>query len=215
MNRATRIIVSTIGVILAIAGIDHGLFETLQGNRPTSGLIIQAIGPEQKLWGTEEAFTILPNFLVTGLLAILVSLVIIIWSIGFIQTKHGAAVFGLLFILLFLVGGGIAAQIMFVPVTWAVARRINGPLSWWRKVLPESARNFLAKLWPVTLTIGCLSFLIGLFIAITGYVPGVSDDERILAVCWSFVFGGGLGMFLLTFGAGFAYDIQMQPGEAV
>jgi hypothetical protein len=51
MNRATRFIVSTLGIILAIAGFDHGFFETLQGNRPTSGLIIQAIGPEQTLWG--------------------------------------------------------------------------------------------------------------------------------------------------------------------
>lgn len=214
MNRTTKIIVSTIGVMLAIAGIDHGFFEVLQGNQPTSGLIIKAIGPEMKLWGTEEAFTILPNYLFTGILAILVSLTIIVWSLRFIHTKHGATVFGLLFIALFLVGGGIAAQIMFVPVTWAVARRINGPLSWWRKVLPEGVRRFLAKLWPVTLTLGCLSFLIGLFIAITGYVPGVSDDERILAICWSFVFGGGLGMFLLTFVSGFADDLQKRISGA-
>jgi hypothetical protein len=208
MNRATRIIVSTIGVILGIAGLDHGIFEILQGNRPTSGLIIQAIGPQQNLWGTEEAFTIIPNFLVTGILAVIVSLAIIVWSVGFIHTKHGATVFGLLFILLFLVGGGIAAQVTFVPVTWAAATRINKPLTWWRKVLPESVRPILAKLWPVSLTIGCLSFLVGLSIAITGYVPGVSDDERILAICWFFVFGGGLGMFLFTFMAGFADDIQ-------
>jgi hypothetical protein len=201
--------------MLAIAGIDHGFFETLQGNRPTSGLIIQAIGPEMNLWGDEEAFTIVPNFLITGLLAILVSLAIIVWSVGFIQTKHGATVFGLLFILLFLVGGGIAAQILFVPVTWAAARRINKPLNWWRKVLPDGLRRKLAKIWPVMLSLGSISFLIGLFIAITGYVPGISDDERILAICWSFVFGGGLGIFLLTFVAGFASDLQKQAGEAV
>jgi hypothetical protein len=208
MNRATKTIVTTIGVLLAIAGIDHGFFETLQGNQPTTGLIIKAISPELKLWGTEEAFTIVPNFLVTGILAILVSLAIIVWSVRFINTKHGARVFGLLFILLFLVGGGIAAQIMFVPVTWAAATRINRPLDWWHKVLPEGFRRGLAKIWPVTLTLGSISLLIGLFIAITGFVPGVSDSNRILAVCWSFVFGGGLGMFLVTFVAGFAYDIQ-------
>lgn len=50
--------------------------------------------------------------------------------------------------------------------------------------------------------------MIGLFIAITGYVPGVTNDEHILAVCWSFVFGGGLGKYLLTFVSGFAHDIQ-------
>jgi len=210
VKRTTRNIIAVIGIFLAIAGLDHGIFEILQGNTPTNGLIIQAIGPEQNLWGTEEAFTIIPNFLVTGILAVIVSLTIIVWSVGFLHTKHGATVFGLLFIALFLVGGGIAAQILFVPVTWAAATRINKPLTWWRKALPAGIQRGLAKIWPVTLTIGCCSFLIGLFIAITGYVPGVRDDERILAICWSFIFGGGLGMYLLTFVAGFANDIQKQ-----
>jgi hypothetical protein len=68
----------------------------------------------------------------------------------------------------------------------------------------------LGKLWPYTLTIGTISFLIGLYIAITGHVPGVSatDPERILVICWSFVFGGGWGLFLLSLLSGFADDIQ-------
>lgn len=212
MNRATRIIVSTIGFILGIAGLDHGFFETLQGNTPTDSLIIQAIGDAHQMWfyGTEEAFTIIPNFLFTGILAIMVGLVILVWSVGFVHTKYGAIVFGLLFVLLFLVGGGIAAQIIFVPVTWAAATRINKPLTWWQKVLPEKVRQVLAKLWPYSLTIGSLSFLIGLFIAVTGYVPGENDPELILGICWSFIFGGGLGMYLLSFVAGFAHDIQAQ-----
>jgi hypothetical protein len=131
MNRATKIIVSTISIILAIAGMVHGFFEILQGNTPTGGLIIQAIGDEQQMWlyGTEEAFTIIPNFLITGILTIIVSLAIIIWSASYLQTKRGAAVFLLLFVVLFLVGGGIAAQVVFVPITWAVATRINKPLN--------------------------------------------------------------------------------------
>lgn len=208
MNRATHIIVSIIGVLLAIAGIDHGFFEILQGNKPTTGLIIKAIGPEMNLWGTEEAFTIIPNYLVTGILAISVSLAIIVWSVRFLDTKHGATVFGLLFVVLFLVGGGVAAQIIFAPFAWAAARQINRPLDGWRKVLPEGLRRGLANIWPVTLAIGSVSLLIGLFIAITGYVPGVSDDESILAVCWAFVFGGGWAMYLLTYVAGFASDIR-------
>ena len=213
--KATRIIVATIGVTLGIAGMDHGFFEALQGNTPTNGLIIQAIGAANRMWihGTEEAFTIIPNFLITGLLAVMVSLAIMIWSVGFVHTKRGASVFGLLFVLLFLVGGGIAAQIMFVPVTWAVATRINQPLSWWRKVLPENTRRVLAKIWPVTLALGTLSFLVGLFIAITGYVPGESDPERILSICWSFIFLGGLGAYLLTFVAGFAHDLEQQTAS--
>jgi hypothetical protein len=215
MNRATRFIVATLGVILGLTGIDHGFFEILQGNQPTTGLIIQAIGPAQKMWfyGGEEAFTIIPNFLATGISAIIVSVAIIIWSVGFVHRKYGVAGLSLLVVLLFLVGGGIAAPIVFGPPTLATATRIHKPLTWWRKRLPDGAKHVLANLWPVFLSVGTVSLFIGLYIAITGHVPGVSsnDPERILNICWTFIFGGGLGMFLLSFVAGFSYDIQQQP----
>ncbi len=213
MNRATRIIASTIGVLFGLAGMDHGFFEAIQGNTPTGGLIVQAIGKGNPFGfpAGEEAFTIVPNFLVTGLLSILVGAAIIVWSLGFLHKRHGASVFLLLFVLLFLVGGGIAQIVFFLPA-WGVATRINKPLAWWRRVLPESVRRVLIPLWPVLLAVGSLSLLIGLAIAITGYVPGISpsDPERILAVCWSFVFGGGWAVFLLSFVAGFAHDLQVQ-----
>ena len=71
MNRTTKTIISYLGLMLALGGIDHGIFETLQGFTPTPGLVIQAIGPLERYWvhGSEEAFTIIPNFLVTGILA--------------------------------------------------------------------------------------------------------------------------------------------------
>ena len=43
LNRATRIIVATLGALLGFAGMDHGLCEALQGNTPTGGLLINAI----------------------------------------------------------------------------------------------------------------------------------------------------------------------------
>jgi hypothetical protein len=212
MNRATKTIVSTIGVLLGIAGLDHGFFEILQGNQPTTGLIIQAIGPAQKMWkyGGEEAFTLVPNFLITGILAIMVSIAFIFWSVRFVHTKHGTSIFGLLLVLLFLVGGGIAAPIVFGPPVWVAATRINKPLAWWQKVLPQRLRSILARMWPYMLSISVICVMIGLYIAITGHVPGMdtSDPERILSICWSFIFGGGWGMLLLTFVAGFAHDIQ-------
>jgi hypothetical protein len=217
MNRATRIIVAVISVLLGIAGINHGFFEVLQGNTPTDGLLIQAIGEAHQMWyyGSEEAITIVPNFLVTGVLAMMVGLAIIVWSVRFVHLQKGPLVLGILFIALFLVGGGIAAQVVFAPFVWAAATRINKPLTWWRKVLPESVRRVLANLWPYSLSIVCLSFVIGLFIAITGFVPGVSksNPERILAICWFFIFGSGWGLMLLTFVAGFAHDIQERNGN--
>ena len=79
---------------------------------------------------------------------------------------------GLLFLLRFLVGGGIAAPVTFAPFVVLAAARINHPLKWWRKVLPEGLPRNLATIWPVTLAIGCASLLIGRLIAVTGLVPG-------------------------------------------
>jgi hypothetical protein len=189
----------------------HGLFEVLQGNTPTDGLFIEAIGEAHRTWkhGTEGAFTIIPNFLITGLLAMTVSLGIIIWSIGFVHKKNGPLVLLLLFILLFLVGGGVAQILFFIPL-WAVATRINKPLSWWRRILPAGPRRVLAELWPWFLVAGAVLFVIGLVISITGYVPGLSDPDQILTIDWS-ILGIGYLLYLLAFVAGFAHDIEGQP----
>ena len=208
MNRATRIIVAVVGVMLGISGMNHGFFETLQGSSPTSGLIIRAIGDAQQMWlyGTEEAFTVIPNYLITGILAIITSISIIIWSVGFVQTKYGATVFILLFLLLFLTGGGIGQVIFFIP-TWLASTRINSPLTWWRKVLPEKIRQVLAKLWPFSLIAILICFFIALEIAIFGFVPGIDDPDTALVICWSFLLTAWI-LLLFTFVNGFAYDIQ-------
>ena len=212
MNRATKTIVSTVGVILGISGLDHGIFEILQGDQPTNGLIINAIGPDHIMWehGGEGAFTILPTFLLTGILAITVGIAMIIWSVWFIDKKHGPLVFFLLNLLLFLFGGGIGAPVLIYPTAGIAATLIHKPLKRWQRILPVRIRPVLAKLWPYTLTIAVISMLVGLYIAITGHIPGVSpnDPNRILAIDLTIVFGGGLGMFLISFVSGFADDIQ-------
>jgi hypothetical protein len=207
MNRATRTIVSILGAFFAIGGIDHGVFEILHGNIPTTGLFIQSIGLANRFWiyGTEDAFTLIPNFLLTGILAVLFSLAIMVWLIGFIQTTHGPTVFFLLFICLFLVGGGVGQVFFFIPA-WAVSTRIYSPLGWWRKVLPEAARRKLSGLWPGTLATGVLCFLVALEIAIFGFVPGVIDPDLKNYICWS-ILAAGLLAILFTFVAGFAQDI--------
>ena len=129
-NKRTRITASAIGVILGMAGIfNHGIFEILQGNNSTNGFFIEAIGEANRYWihGTEAAFTIIHNFLITGICAVLVGLAIVVWSLKYIHGKHGATVFLSLLILLTLVGGGIGFIIVFVP-TWAFTTRINKSL---------------------------------------------------------------------------------------
>jgi hypothetical protein len=211
MNRATGITAATMGVLLGLSGMNHGFFETLQGNTPTGGMIISAVGEGQRMWlyGGEEAITIVPNFLATGVLAMLVGLGMIVWSIAFLHRKRGPLGFLILFILLFLVGGGVGQLFGFIPA-WLASTRINKPLTWWRKVLPPGFRRVLAKLWPWFLGGGILLFLYGLVIAITGFVPGLTDPDTILYVDWTILLSG-LGLFILAIIAGFARDIEAAP----
>lgn len=205
---ATRITVTTIGVIFGLSGMNHGFFEFLQGNIATNGLVIQAIGPEQRFWieGTEEAFTIIPNFMVSGLLSMLVGLLIVIWSLWFIQTRYGRSVFLMLFITLFLVGGGIGQIAFFIPA-WAFATRMSKPLSWWRKILPEHIRPMLSTLWIITLVLSTVCILLGIEIAIFGYFPGVSDPNTLQNIAMSFVLVSAI-LNIVTFIAGFGHDLQ-------
>ena len=210
-NVTTRIITAATGILLAIAGFEHGLFEALQGNKATDGPIIQAIGESMRWWkyGTEEAFTIIPNFLITGICAMSVSVFLIIWSLFFVHKTHGRTVFLLLFILLTLVGGGIG----FIPiffVTWAYATRMNKPLNWWKKILTQKVRKPVTKIWPYTLTVSAICWLMLIEIAIFGYFPGQKDTEILSNICAIFLL---LTMIFvnLSFISGFARDI----GKAV
>jgi hypothetical protein len=211
MNRATRTNVATLGTIFGISGMSHGFFEALQGNIPTDGLFISAIGEAQRMWphGSEPAFTLIPNFLITGIAAMIVGFIIIVWSLFFVHRKSGPTVFLFLFILLLLVGGGVA-QIIFFPFIWLVSTRINKPLTWWRKILPAKIRKPLARLWPWCLIAGSTLLVFTLEIAITGFVPAVNDPEIVLSIMISCLLIVLLDL-PLTFISGFAHDIVAMP----
>lgn len=139
-NRATRLITSIFGVALAVAAFHHGFFEFLQGNTATNGILIQAIGEQHRYWihGTEEAITIIPNFLFTGLLAMAISVFAAVWSVKYINTKHGSSVFLSTFIVLTLVGGGLAHIVFFLPV-WAYGTRIDKSLDFWNRLFRRTS----------------------------------------------------------------------------
>jgi len=207
-KNATLVITKTIGVIFGLSGINHGFFESLQGNKPTKGLIIQAIGETQRFYaqGTEEAFTIIPNFLITGLLSMALGLAIVIWSLGFLQTKKGPTVFLVLFVLLFLVGGGIGQIVFFIPA-WAFATRMNKPLTWWKKTLPRRLWPFLSKLWVITLILASLAILIGIELAIFGFFPGLTNPDKISNTAGLFVLTSVI-LYIISYIAGFGHELR-------
>ncbi len=203
---ATRYVVSTLGGLLAIGGFEHGVFETLQGDTPTPGLFIHSIGPHQQMWpyGTEDAFTLIPNFLLSGLVSIALSLLIAVWSIRFVHRKHGSTVFLLLFILLFISGGGVA-QVVFFTLAWAVSLRIHKPAVWPDRMLSQPARVAFGNLWLPCLVLFTVLSLAALEIAIAGYVPGIQNPNLKQHICWSLLLIG-LSVLLVAIASGRAHD---------
>jgi hypothetical protein len=191
---ATRVIATTVGVFFGLfSGVNHGLFEVLQGNAPTDGLVINAIGEAQRFW-------------LEGIASMIVGLAIIIWSIWFLPGKHGRTIFLGLFILSFLVGGGIGQVAFFIPA-WAFATRMDKPLTWWKKTLPRSTWPFLSNLWIVTLALATLAILIGLELAIFGYFPGFTDPETLQNTAMLFVLSSAI-LYVIAFIAGFGHELM-------
>ncbi len=207
MRSATKVTVSTFGVIMGLAGIEHGIGEILQGNVAPEGVMIQSWSDSAFFSSVagEPAMTIVPNLLVTGILASIVSLIFLVWAIKFVQRKHGGQVMMLLSIIMLLVGGGIFPPIIGFMIG-ALGTRINAPFTGWRAHLPVNLQHSLGKVWP-WLFAACLSAWLCLFpgINILGYFFGVDDANLTLAVMYT-----AFGSLLLTILTGFAHD-SLQP----
>lgn len=211
IHKRTRITASTLGVLLGMAGIfNHGIFEILQGNTSTNGFFIEAIGEANRFWthGTEAAFTVIHNFLITGIFVVLLGLSVIVWSLKYIHIKHGTTVFLLLLILLTLAGGGIGYIIILVP-TWAFATRMNKSLDWWGRRMSPRLRQSLSALWIYGLVATSIAWLIVMELGIFGYFPGQDNPDTILNIVFGFLFGTGL-LACITFICAFAGDLEKQ-----
>ena len=207
---ATRIVVISFSFLCGAAGITAGCFEILQGNTPTNGLIVSTVGPEYRTWDTYafsdlmetySAFTVVPNFLASGILAITVSCAGIIWAASSIHRKNGVVVYFLLCIAQFLVGGSFVLDLSLI--TCVVATRIGKPLSWWRSHLHAAVQRLLVKVWPWSmLTYAVLSIML-LAVPVGANSPELIDQLGIVAALM-FV---PLGLMIV---GGFAVDIRRQ-----
>ncbi len=173
--------------------------------------MIEAIGPAQRFWefGTETALTIIPSFLISGILAMIIGLLVVIWAYAFIDKRLGAAAFLFLSVSLFLVGGGFA-PIFLTVLAFIAAARINKPLRPWQSRVASIIQNLVAKLWPWSLIAVVLSFVIAVEIAIFGEpLLGYLGPESTFSVQFSL----GLALLMLaivSLSAAFAYDARKQ-----
>lgn len=206
---ATKRFVSTFGVIMALAGLEHGIGEILQGDIAPGGLIFPS-WPDSAFFQSlngEPAMSIIPNMLVTGVLAIVLSLALLIWATRFIDRRHGGLVMMLIAAAMLLFGGGIFPPALAF-IIGAVGTRIRvSPTS--RQV--ERPRTYFARLWPWAFGASAVAFLL-LFpgVAVMSYFFGMQNDNLTMALLFF-----ALGSLGLTIWTGFAYDHQGSPASTI
>jgi hypothetical protein len=69
------------------------------------------------------------------------------------------------------------------------ARRIHRPLTWVPSRLPGTVRSALSRSWTAFVALGLALYALALEVAIVGVVPGVSDPEQALTICWLALLG--------------------------
>jgi hypothetical protein len=111
-----------------------------------------------------------------------------------------------LFVGLFLFGGGVA-QLPFFLILCGFATRINAPLRWWRKIWPAGGPASLSRFRiPLTAAVVVL-MLFALEVAITGFIPGVRNEDIALAITLTCV-GLSLPLSVVAYVASIAADVR-------
>jgi hypothetical protein len=193
--------------------MEHGFFETLQGNTRPAGLRILASNPLDLPFpfGHEPAMTLIPNLLATGIAAMLVGLAVAIWSAKFVDGRFGAAVLALLSILLLVVGGGFGPMSLLIAA-FVSASRIHAPLKWWRFHASARIRYAIANTWLWAL-VSALLWVPAEFAA--GQIFGIRNDRAQTLTNLNLLFSYPmLGLFALTVVAGFARKAEDLNNEA-
>lgn len=203
---ATRIVVAAFGIFAGITGIIAGIFEILQGNTATNGFVISTIDPDHPLSTdfTYFSVSIIPNYLLTGIAALIMSTLFMIWSIGFVHRKHGVKILFILAILQMLVGGGWVIDL--ASLTCLLATQIGHPLNLWRTKMPVSIRDWSVKLLPFSMIIYVIVALS--MNALSILALNDASYLEIITVLAALMF---LPMILLPLGA-ISHDIQRDIG---
>lgn len=166
MKNATRILVSTFGAYTGLMGIEHGIGEILQGSvDPGSWFFPSWPGsPFFSNLSGEPAISIIPNLLITGILATLLSSAYILVVTLFVERKHANLLLIFLAGLMLLFGAGVFPPLIGLLVGLA-AGLIRSTRTHFGSRLSVGSRRFLSGLWPWFFGLGWLAWL--------GMVPGI------------------------------------------
>ena len=209
MKKAMHVFVSTFGGIVGLMGLEHAIGEILQGNIQQDGLFILSWpdSPFFRILGGEPAMTIVPNILITGILAAIFSLMYFVGAVWYVDRKHIGLVLMILAIPMLLFGSGIFPPVLGILIGF-FALRSHAMTIWVETKLSKGLQNLLAKVWPWTFAACLLSWLM----MVPG-VPVLSYYFSSVSNAYIFTILGCMFVFLaLTALAGMARDVRVKAG---
>lgn len=145
---SNSILISTIVLIIyaVIIGFIHGVGEMLQAGSKSSSYLIYAldVADPDKVWHAGlPAFSLMPDFLISGIITVLISTIIVVFVYLLIESNYFKFL-PLLFILLFLFGGGFVPPFIGILSSTYYAIKRNRNMN---EKQTSFIRNLIAKLW--------------------------------------------------------------------
>ena len=209
MNKSTLTLAKILAILAGIMGIEHGLGEVLEGNQPTEGVFILS-WPDAaffEIMSGEPALTIIPNYLITGLLAILFSALFLALVVSLHLRRKSLPYLGGLLMLMLLTGAGFGPPLLGT-IAVLIALKGDAQLETWSRLAQKWHRAF-TRLWPWSLGI-CLLGWVMLFPGanLISYIGGV-DSEWVMVLPLLVAFG----MVPVTLLLGFSRDILLRGPE--
>jgi len=211
MRSATRAVTATFGIFAALAAMEHGVGEVLQGDVRPDGLMIQSWPSSAffRIEAWEPAMTVVPNLLASGVLTLLVALVFLVGVLRFAHRRHGGFALLIVSITLLLVGGGFGPPLLGIIVS-LTAMRIGGPFEWWGTRLVPASGHPLAQAWPWV-----FGACVGAWLMLVPGLPILSEtlgvDNPNLVVALS---STAIGLLALTIVSALARDAERWTGAS-
>ncbi len=125
-------------------GVEHGVGEILQGSQKAPGMIFPS-WPDSAFFAVqagEPSFSLIPDMLVTGILASLFSVAYISTIVFLPDKRNSRALLLVLSVLMFLTGGGIFPPILAILIS-LMAGRLSIQPSRWKKPWSKIRQAFL------------------------------------------------------------------------
>lgn len=203
MGRAARVSVSAFGLVVALAGFEHGIGAALQGPVEPPGLVFESWpdSPAYEILGGEPAMTVVPNLLVAGALTTLVSVAFGVWSVRYVGRRRGGVGLIALSVLLLLVGGGFGPPMLGLVLGLA-ATRLDSGWRWLERATTAGTRRRLGRFWAPSLVVG-LASLLALWpgVPLLAFLFGFADAGLVVALTLL-----GFGGLVSSLATGFARD---------